>query len=66
MTQTSRRVRLHDFRLAFGKRTRPLAWIDIARVLSALDATADGHQKSCLGKSSQVKSSRVKLSQRDV
>ena len=31
MTQTSRRVRLLDFRLAFGKRTRPLAWIDIAR-----------------------------------
>jgi hypothetical protein len=66
MTQIYRRVWLHDFGLAFGKSTRPLAWIDIARMLSALDATADGHQKSCLAKSSQVKSSRVKLSQRGV
>ena len=38
MTQKSRRVWLHDFGSAFGKSTRPLAWIDIARVLSALDA----------------------------
>jgi len=38
MTQTYRRVWLHDFGLAFGKSTRPLAWIDIVRVLSALNA----------------------------
>jgi hypothetical protein len=68
MTQISRRVWLHDFGLAFGKSTGPLAWIDIARMLSALALRrmAPKIMSRNLAKSSQVKSSRVKLCQRGV
>ena len=64
MTQMSSRVWFHDFGSAFGNSTRPLAWFDIIRMLSAMTLRKRPTHTPPLQnvKASQVKSSQVKSS----
>ena len=60
MTQMSSRVWFHDFGSAFGISTRPLAWFDIIRMLSAMTLRKRPTHTPPLQNVRQVKSSQVK------
>ena len=70
MTQMSSRVWFHDFGSAFGNSTRPLAWFDIIRMLSAMTLrkrpTHTPPLQNVIKASQEIKSSQVKFRFRKV